>query len=103
MVPHILGAAFTPCLTGVVLSLPNARLVGQFHAGVRGPCDLPAADVVNSKGFAYSVVLHGLQTVWYVGIGLISLLIISSAGKASFGDAVRASNRAAAQDAEPAA
>jgi uncharacterized protein (TIRG00374 family) len=104
--PISLGAAFTTmAFTGVVLTLPNAPgLVGQFHAGVKMALGafLPAA-VVNSKGFAYSVVLHGLQTVWYVAIGLISLLIISSAGKSSFGDALRASNRTPAQGTEPAA
>jgi uncharacterized membrane protein YbhN (UPF0104 family) len=104
--PISLGAAFTTmAFTGVVLTLPNAPgLVGQFHAGVKMALGayLPLA-VVNAKGFAYAVVLHGLQTVWYVGMGLISLLIISSTGKASFGEALRASNPTAAQDAEPAA
>jgi uncharacterized protein (TIRG00374 family) len=104
--PISLGAAFTTmAFTGVVLTLPNAPgLVGQFHAGVKMALGayLPVA-VVNSKGFAYSVVLHGIQTVWYVGVGLISLLIISSASRTTFGDALRASNQNAAGDAEPAA
>jgi len=74
--PISLGAAYaTMAFTGVVLSLPNAPgLVGQFHAGVKLAllAYLPAA-VVNTKGFAYSVVLHGLQTVWYVGTGVLCL------------------------------
>lgn len=105
--PISLGAAFTTmAFTGVVLSLPNAPgLVGQFHAGIKMALGayLPLA-VVNSKGFAYSVVLHGLQTVWYVGVGVIALGIISRGRKGSLRDAVRASNRAAeTPEVEPAA
>ena len=76
-----LGAAFTTmAFTGVVLTLPNSPgLVGQFHAGIKLAlmAYLPAA-VVNSKGIAYAVVLHGLQTVWYVGVGLVSLPLVST-------------------------
>jgi uncharacterized protein (TIRG00374 family) len=75
-----LGAAFTTmAFTGVVLTLPNSPgLLGQFHAGIKLAlmAFLPLA-VVNSKGIAYAVVLHGLQTVWYVGAGLISLPLVS--------------------------
>ena len=74
--PISLGAAFaTMAFTGVVLTLPNAPgLVGQFHAGVKLAllAYLPA-EIVNTKGVAYAVVLHGLQTAWYVGVGLLSL------------------------------
>lgn len=74
--PISLGAAFvTMAFTGVVLSLPNSPgLVGQFHAGIKMALAayLPAA-MVNTKGFAYAVVLHGLQTVWYVGTGVVAL------------------------------
>lgn len=105
--PISLGAAFaTMAFTGVVLSLPNAPgLVGQFHAGIKMALGayLPMA-VVNSKGFAYAVVLHGLQTVWYVAVGALSLMIISSGRKTSLREAVRASNEAAeTPEAEPAA
>jgi uncharacterized protein (TIRG00374 family) len=103
-----MGAAFaTMAFTGVVLSLPNAPgLVGQFHAGIKMALGayLPLA-VVNAKGFAYAVVLHGLQTAWYVAAGLISLMILSGSGRrqGSLGEVVRASNRAAeAAEAEPA-
>lgn len=96
--PISLGAAFaTMAFTGVVLSLPNAPgLVGQFHAGVKMALSayLPMA-VVNSKGFAYAVVLHGLQTLWYVGVGALSLMIISGGRKGTLRDAVRASTHAA--------
>lgn len=105
--PISLGAAFaTMAFTGVVLSLPNAPgLVGQFHAGIKMALGayLPMA-VVNSKGFAYAVVLHGLQTVWYVAVGALSLMLISNGRKTSLREAVRASNEAAeTPEAEPAA
>lgn len=105
--PISLGAAFaTMAFTGVVLSLPNAPgLVGQFHAGIKMALTayLPAA-VVNTKGFAYAVVLHGLQTVWYVALGVISLPLVTGGAKGSLRDALRQSNRAAeGAEAEPAA
>jgi glycosyltransferase 2 family protein len=94
-----LGAAYaTMAFTGVVLTLPNSPgLVGQFHAAIKLGllAYLPAA-VVNSRGMAYAIVLHGLQTVWYVAIGLLSLVSLSAPGThASLSEAVRESNRAA--------
>jgi uncharacterized protein (TIRG00374 family) len=102
--PISIGAAFaTMAFTGVVLSLPNAPgLVGQFHAGVKLAllAYLPAS-VVNTSGVAYAVVLHGLQTVWYVGVGLASLPLCGLGGS-SLAEVLRRSNRAAADpDAEP--
>jgi uncharacterized protein (TIRG00374 family) len=97
--PISLGAAYaTMAFTGVVLSLPNAPgLVGQFHAGVKLAllAYLPAT-VVNTKGFAYSVVLHGLQTVWYVGTGLISLPLCNTE-HVSLRSVIQKSNQAASQ------
>ena len=51
---------------------------------------------------AYAIVLHGIQTLWYIGAGLLSLLAISGrAGRhVSLAEAVRESSRAA-HDAEP--
>jgi hypothetical protein len=102
--PISAGAAFaTMSFTGVILSLPNAPgLVGQFHAGIKLGllAYLPAA-VVNSRGMAYAIVLHGLQTIWYVGVGLLSLPALSAGGRhTSLAEAVRESNLAA-QDAAP--
>jgi glycosyltransferase 2 family protein len=107
--PLTLDAAFmTMAFTGVVLTLPNAPgLVGQFHAGIKMALGayLPAA-VVNAKGLAYAIVLHGLQTLWYVAIGVASLALLSAGSggrRQSLRDAVEASNRAAeAPEAEPA-
>jgi uncharacterized protein (TIRG00374 family) len=94
-----LGAAYaTMAFTGVVLTLPNSPgLVGQFHAAIKlGLLAYLPASVVNARGMAYAIVLHGLQTLWYVGLGLISLPALSAPGAhASLTEAVRASNLAA--------
>jgi uncharacterized membrane protein YbhN (UPF0104 family) len=101
-----LSAAFTTmAFTGVVLTLPNSPgLVGQFHAAIKLglAAYLPLA-VVNAKGIAYAIVLHGIQTLWYVGTGLVSLLALSgrSGRHASLAEAVRESSRAA-KTSEPA-
>ena len=97
--PISLGATYaTMAFTGVVLSLPNAPgLVGQFHAGVKLAllAYLPAA-VVNTKGFAYSVVLHGLQTLWYVGTGVLALPLCNT-DHASLREVIEQSNHAATE------
>jgi glycosyltransferase 2 family protein len=95
--PISLGAAFTTmAITGVALTLPNAPgLLGQFHLAIKVGllAYLPAA-VVNSRGMAYAIVLHGVQTIWYIGVGLLSLAALSTGGRhASLGEAVRESNR----------
>ena len=62
--------------------LPNSPgLVGQFHAAIKVSllAYLPAA-VVNARGIAYAIVLHGVQTIWYVATGLLSMLALSSTG-----------------------
>ena len=97
--PISLGAAYaTMSFTGVILSLPNSPgLVGLFHAGIKLGllAYLPAA-VVNARGMAYAIVVHGLQTIWYTGVGLLSLAALSKRGEhTSLAEAVRASNLAA--------
>jgi len=97
--PISLGAAFViMAFTGVVLSLPNAPgLVGQFHAAIKmGLTAYVPIAVVNSSGMAYAIVLHGLQTLWYISAGLLSLPSLSRAGvHVSLKDAVRESTHAA--------
>jgi len=93
------AALTTMAVTGVVLSLPNSPgLVGQFHAAIKLGLSayLPIA-VVNSNGIAYAIVLHGIQTVWYVGTGIVCWLAMSTsaAGRPTLAEAVRESNRAA--------
>jgi uncharacterized protein (TIRG00374 family) len=91
--PISLGAAYViMSFTGVVLTLPNSPgLVGQFHAAIKAGllAYLPAA-VVNSRGIAYAIVLHGVQAVWYVAIGLGCMVALSRTGAhAHLGEAVR--------------
>jgi glycosyltransferase 2 family protein len=97
--PISLGAAYTTmAFTGVILSLPNAPgLVGQFHAAIKlGLLSYLPASVVNAQGMAFAIVLHGLQTIWYIGVGLLSLTLLSASGpRTSWTQAVRESNRAA--------
>jgi uncharacterized membrane protein YbhN (UPF0104 family) len=97
--PISLGAAYTTmAFTGVILSLPNSPgLVGQFHAAIKMGllAYLPAA-TVNARGMAYAIVLHGVQAVWYVTAGLLSLPALSAGGAhTSWRQAVVESNRAA--------
>jgi hypothetical protein len=97
--PISLGAALViMSFTGVVLSLPNSPgLVGQFHAAIKmGLSAYVPVAVVNSNGMAYAIVLHGLQTLWYIGIGLLSLPAVSRHGAhVSLSEAVRESTHAA--------
>ncbi len=97
--PISLGAAFViMAFTGVVLTLPNSPgLVGQFHAAIKlGLMAYLPATVVNSSGMAYAIVLHGIQTLWYIAAGLASLPALSRSGAhVSLSEAVRGSSRAA--------
>jgi uncharacterized protein (TIRG00374 family) len=90
-------AAFaTMAFTGVLISLPNAPgLVGQFHAGILAGLSayLPAA-TVREYGGGYAIALHGIQFVWYLGMGFLCLLFVG--GRASsLREVVIESNRAA--------
>jgi uncharacterized protein (TIRG00374 family) len=92
-----LGAAYAAmAFTGVLISLPNSPgLVGQFEAGIilALRAYLPAS-VVGSYGAAYAIALHGIQLVWYLVVGLLSLLFVG--GRAvSLRQVVIESNRAA--------
>jgi glycosyltransferase 2 family protein len=93
--PISIGAAFVVmAFTGVVLTLPNSPgLVGQYHAAIKiGLLAYLPASVVNSRGIAYAIVLHGIQTIWYVVTGLLALPALSRSGPhVSLGAAVRES------------
>ncbi len=98
--PISIGAAFTTmAITGIVLTLPNSPgLVGQFEFAIKlGLAAYLPSSVVNANGLAYGIALHGVQTVWYVGVGLLALPALSAAGAhtTSLAEAVRESNRAA--------
>jgi hypothetical protein len=82
--------------TGVMISLPNAPgLVGQFHAAIKlGLLAYLPADIVNTTGIAYAIMLHGLQTIWYVGTGLAALVPLSRTGAhTTLREAVRETTR----------
>jgi uncharacterized protein (TIRG00374 family) len=93
------AAYATMAFTGVLISLPNSPgLLGQFHAGVlAGLTAYLPAEVVRSYGGAYAIALHGIQFVWYVGVGFLSLLFVGGRA-ASLRDVVIESNRAAAEE-----
>jgi uncharacterized protein (TIRG00374 family) len=97
--PISLAAAYaTMAFTGVLISLPNAPgLVGQFHAGVLAGLGayLPEA-IVRSHGGAYAIALHGIQFVWYVSLGLLSMFFVGGRTP-SLRQVVIESNRAAVE------
>jgi len=71
----IVGAFATMGIVAVGIILPNAPgLVAQYHAFAKVGLllYLPAA-VVEGKGMAFIIVLHGIQVVWYLGVGAIAL------------------------------
>jgi glycosyltransferase 2 family protein len=95
--PISLGAAFTTmAVTGIVLTLPNSPgLVGQFEFAIKlGLSAYLPATLVNSSGLAYGIVLHGVQTIWYIGMGLLCLPVLTRSDHTSLSEAVRRSNRA---------
>jgi uncharacterized protein (TIRG00374 family) len=91
--PISLGAAYVVmAFTGVVLTLPNSPgLVGQFHAAIKaGLLAYLPVTLVNTRGIAYAIVLHGVQAIWYVGVGIIAMIVLSRTGAhARLGEAVR--------------
>jgi glycosyltransferase 2 family protein len=102
--PIPLHAAFAAmAFTGVLITLPNAPgLVGQFHAGIvlALAAYLPES-ILTSVGGAYAIALHGIQFVWYVGLGLLALLFVG--GDAPLRSIVVESNRAAEEGTRPVA
>jgi uncharacterized protein (TIRG00374 family) len=94
--PISLGAAFsTMAITGIILTAPNSPgLVGQFELAIMLGLSayLPDA-VVRSTGLAYAIVVHGVQSLWYIATGLLALPALSARGaRTSLADAVRESN-----------
>jgi uncharacterized protein (TIRG00374 family) len=91
------AAYATMAFTGVLISLPNSPgLLGQFHAGVLAGLGAYLPEGARSHGLAYAIALHGIQFVWYVGVGFLSLFFVG--GRApSLREAVIESNRAAAE------
>jgi glycosyltransferase 2 family protein len=76
------GAFASMAFTGVVITLPNSPgLVGQFHYGVKeGLAAYLSPKLMESHGLAYAVACHGIQFIWYVGLGFLAMLIMGGAG-----------------------
>lgn len=96
--PISVGAAFaTMAITGLVLTAPNSPgLVGQFELAITwGLAAYLPQTVVQSTGLAYGIVVHGVQSLWYIAIGLVALPALSARGaRTSLADVVRESNLA---------
>ncbi len=75
----IVGAFATMGLVAVGITLPNSPgLVGQFHYFTKLGLSLYLPlEVANSTGLAYAILLHGIQVVWYLLLGVISMLALN--------------------------
>ncbi len=72
----LVGAFATMGLVGVGIALPNSPgLVGQYQWFTQLGLSLYLGEAVGlgPEGLAYAIVLHGVQVVWYMGIGGLSL------------------------------
>ncbi len=86
--------------TGVVISLPNSPgLVGQFQVGIVAvlAAYLDQSQVVAAGG-AYAIVVHAIQVVWYLGVGVASLRFAGAGGSLR---QIVTESKAAADNAEP--
>jgi uncharacterized protein (TIRG00374 family) len=83
----VIGAFATMGIVAVGISLPNSPgLVGQFHyLTTLGLSLYVGSTTAQSTGLAYAIVLHGVQVIWYVGIGALSMLT----SHVSFADMMR--------------
>jgi uncharacterized protein (TIRG00374 family) len=71
-----IGALATMGIVAVGITLPNSPgLVGQFHwFTTLGLSLYLPSEVAQTRGLAYAILLHGIQVVWYVGIGALAML-----------------------------
>jgi len=69
------GAFATMGLVAVGIILPNAPgLVGQYHLFAKlGLLLYLPEGIVEGAGMAFVIMLHGIQVLWYVGVGAIAL------------------------------
>jgi uncharacterized membrane protein YbhN (UPF0104 family) len=92
----VTGAFAVTGLVAVGITLPNSPgLFGQFHHFTKLGLSLylPAA-VVARKGMAFAIALHGLQVIWYLGVGALAL----ATRHVSFAEVVAARRQAAEAD-----
>ncbi len=94
----VTGALAVCGLVAIGITLPTGpALVGNFHEfGKLGLLLYLPKTTVLGAGMAYLVLVHGLQLVWYVGVGLVVL----AGGWVSFEKVVEATEQDAAEDAE---
>jgi uncharacterized protein (TIRG00374 family) len=71
----VVGAFATMGIIAVGITLPNSPgLIGQFHwFTTLGLSLYMSKDVAESAGLGYAILLHGIQVVWYVGMGALSM------------------------------
>jgi uncharacterized protein (TIRG00374 family) len=71
----VIGAFAVMGIIAVGISLPNSPgLVGQFHyLTTLGLSLYVSQDVADSTGKLYAIVLHGIQVIWYIGIGALAM------------------------------
>jgi glycosyltransferase 2 family protein len=71
----LVGAFATMGIVAVGISLPNSPgLVGQFHyLTMLGLSLYLGSDVAKTTGLAFAIVLHGMQVIWYVAMGALSM------------------------------
>jgi len=62
-------------IVAVGISLPNSPgLVGQFHwLTVLGLSLYLPADVAQTSGLAFAILLHGISTIWYLAVGGLAM------------------------------
>lgn len=71
----VIGAFATMGIIAVGIMIPNSPgLVGLFHGlTILGLSLYVGEEVARTTGLAYAIVLHGLQVIWYVGLGVLSM------------------------------
>lgn len=72
----VVGAYATMGLVAVGITLPNSPgLVGQYQWFTQLGLSLYLGQAVGlgPEGLAYAIVLHGMQVVWYIGMGGLAL------------------------------
>lgn len=71
----VVGAFAVVGLVAVGITLPNSPgLVGQYQwFTVLGLGLYMDKDIAEQAGLAFAIVLHGIQVVWYIGIGALAL------------------------------
>lgn len=71
----LLGAFATMGLVAVGITLPNSPgLVGQYqYFTVLGLSLYMSRGAAETDGLAYAIALHGIQVIWYLGVGALAL------------------------------